>query len=272
MTKRVLVVHSAECGETDTAAEGVARYLQGRRLPVHYTVDANSHVQMLALTADCRAARGLPPADGIHIEHAGRASQTPAEWADPYSDAMLGRSAILAAKACIQFNIPPVHLTGPAVKNGRGIVGHHDITVAYNVKGGHTDPGVNFPWRHWLDMIAINMLALRPPAPPAAPTPPPPPPAPVPGPDIVAVLKYLALLLFSMKVKAAGGATWHEGSGTVEEVKVIQAGLQKAGHTISVDGSYGPATKREVVIFQSWRRMPADGVVGIDTLNALYPG
>ena len=159
MTKRVLVCHTAECSETDTAAEGVARYLQGRHLPVHYTVDSNSHVQMLPLTADCRAARGLPAADGIHIEHAGRASQTPAEWADTYSDIMLGRSALLAARACIQFGIPARHITGVAVKNGRGIVGHHDVSVAYNVVGGHWDPGPAFPWDHYINMVAINLTS-----------------------------------------------------------------------------------------------------------------
>jgi hypothetical protein len=153
MPKRLIVIHTAECGETLKADTSVAAYLRSRNLPVHYVVDADSHVKMLELADRCGAARGLPSRDGVHIEHAGTAHQTPAQWADDYSVKMLHISAMLAAHAASELGIPVRHVRGQAVRTGSGFCGHIDVTNAYGVRGGHWDPGPSFPWEWYLDLV-----------------------------------------------------------------------------------------------------------------------
>lgn len=158
MPKRVIVIHTAECGESANADKGIENTLKSRRIPVTRIFDADSEIQMLDIRAACGAARGLPKADGVHYEHAGFARQTPDEWADPYSEAMLRRSAARAAQDAAELGIPAVHLTPAQVRaGGRGFCGHIDVTNAYQVRGGHWDPGPNFPWDHYLDMVRSHM-------------------------------------------------------------------------------------------------------------------
>jgi len=97
----------------------------------------------------------MPRDAGVHSEHAGRASQTQEQWRDEYSTDMLERSAFQHAKDAIALSIPPVHLTGDAVRTGRGFVGHWDISQAYGVTGGHWDPGPSFPWDWYLGRVAF---------------------------------------------------------------------------------------------------------------------
>ena len=154
MTKRLIVIHTAECGESANADKGIHNTLVSRRIPVHRIFDADSEIQMLDITAPCGAARGLPRADGIHYEHAGTARQNAEEWADGYSVEMLERSAIRAAEDSLAENIPVFRLTeGADVRGGSGFCGHIDITNAYDVKGGHWDPVPSFPWDYYLGRV-----------------------------------------------------------------------------------------------------------------------
>jgi N-acetyl-anhydromuramyl-L-alanine amidase AmpD len=45
-----------------------------------------------------------------------------------------------------RYQIPIKHVVGGQVLKGTGICGHHDITIAKKVAGGHTDPGANYPF------------------------------------------------------------------------------------------------------------------------------
>lgn len=169
MTKRVIVVHTAESGETPGAAEGVTNYLEHRGLPVTRVFDADSETQMLDIRADCSGARGLPKADGVHYEHAGRAEQSAADWSDPYSTQMLDRSARRAAEDATELKIPVVRLTPQQVKAGAsGFCGHIDVTNAYQIRGGHWDPGPGFPWDRYLDLVRKYQGETTAPVPPAA--------------------------------------------------------------------------------------------------------
>ena len=51
--------------------------------------------------------------------------------------------------------------------------------------------------------------------------------------------------------------------------RAVQQALTTAGHTISVDGHYGPGTRRELVIFQQHRGLVGDAILGPLTLAAL---
>lgn len=153
----LLVVHTAECAEVSTAAENLQAWTAGpqaSRASWHYAVD-NDSVTQSVLEKDIAWHAGPVNAFSIGIEHAGRASQTAAEWADDYSRAVLENSAQLAAEICVRWSIPIARLTADDLKAGkrRGICGHVDVTNGLTGGKGHTDPGTSFPWDAWLARV-----------------------------------------------------------------------------------------------------------------------
>lgn len=119
----------------------------------HNCVDNNSVVQCV-LEKD--VAHHAPGANhnGIGIEHAGYASQSRAQWLDEYSTAELRVSAKLVADLCSRWSIPIAKLSVEELRAGkRGICGHLDVTNAFNGGEGHQDPGPNFPWTEYLEMV-----------------------------------------------------------------------------------------------------------------------
>jgi len=52
-------------------------------------------------------------------------------------------------------------------------------------------------------------------------------------------------------------------------VREVQQLLRRAGYSITVDGDFGPSTKRAVVAFQKASKITVDGVVGPETFEAL---
>lgn len=159
----LVCIHTAECAETPKAAENVAAYFAGAQAPqasAHYTVDCDSVVQSVEEAAISWHA-GPVNAYSIGIEHAGTAAQTPAQWDDDYSQQMLKLSAALVASICKRYNIPCVRLTATDLEVGKrdGITGHVDVTNGLQSGRGHWDPGPNFPWAAYLDMIRANIDA-----------------------------------------------------------------------------------------------------------------
>ena len=153
---RLIVIHTVEAPERGTIAEDVARNWFAKseaKSSSHYIVDNDSIVRCVDEANTAWAAPGAN-ADGIQIEHAGYAAQTPGQWADDYSRAMLDLSARLTADLCRRYGIPAVHLTPAQLASGaRGIIGHIDATNAYGPRGGHTDPGPSFPWDAYLAKV-----------------------------------------------------------------------------------------------------------------------
>jgi hypothetical protein len=92
--------------------------------------------------------------NGIHLEHAGYAAQSAADWSDPYSETMLQLSAPLAADICTRWKIPIVFCPAVDIANGHGgITTHAEVTIAYHTVGGHTDPGPGFPMAHYINLV-----------------------------------------------------------------------------------------------------------------------
>lgn len=56
------------------------------------------------------------------------------------------------------------------------------------------------------------------------------------------------------------------------EVKELQKRLLAAGHTVGVDGDFGPGTEKAVKAFQKANGLEEDGVVGVDTAAAIDRG
>jgi N-acetyl-anhydromuramyl-L-alanine amidase AmpD/LysM repeat protein len=160
---RLVIIHDMESPEKTGTAEAVAAYFArtDREASAHYNVDADSIVQSVRDGDTAFAAKGAN-ADGLHIEHAGYASQKRRDWTDPYSARMLARSARLVARLCLRYRIPVQRLTPDQVRlGGRGLCGHADVTKAYPPGSGHTDPGPGFPWPDYLKMVQAEVAALQ---------------------------------------------------------------------------------------------------------------
>ena len=163
---RLIVIHTEESQEIEGSAKRVGLWLKGRSdASAHITVDDKGWFQVVN---DSDTAWGAPGAnqDGLHAELAGQASQTPAQWADAYSTAMLSVLAKKVALWCHTYHIPAVHLTPAQVADGktRGICGHIDVTKAFpllaKMYGSHSDPGVNFPWTSFLANVQKELSLL----------------------------------------------------------------------------------------------------------------
>jgi hypothetical protein len=64
---------------------------------------------------------------------------------------MLDRAASLVASLCAKYNIPASFVEADdLIASLSGITTHHEVTKAFKVVGGHTDPGPNFPMKDFL--------------------------------------------------------------------------------------------------------------------------
>lgn len=151
----LVVVHSMEAVEASSTAENVAAWFAGPNAPkasAHFCVDADSTVQCVRDEDTAWHAPGAN-ANGIGVEHAGYARQSAAEWDDPYSRAMLARSAELVAGLCERHDIPIVFVDAAGLlRNERGITTHAEVTKAFRLST-HTDPGAHFPMAAYLAAV-----------------------------------------------------------------------------------------------------------------------
>ncbi len=152
---RLIVIHSAECAETATAAEALQAWAAGPTAPKaswHYAVDSDSITQSVRDEDTAWHAPGVNEC-AIGVELAGRASQTTEQWADPYSAAVLRRAAALFADLCRKHSIPVRFVDAAGLQRGEaGITTHAEVSRAFK-RSTHTDPGRGFPLSDFLRMI-----------------------------------------------------------------------------------------------------------------------
>lgn len=152
----LLVLHTMENMEKPGAARNVALWFASAEAPqasAHYCIDAGEVIQCVK---DEDIAWHAPGANrnGLGLEHAGRAAQSPAEWQDPFSEAALELSANLAADLCHKWKIPAVYVpSGALLKGARGITTHMDVSRAFR-KSDHWDPGIGFPIDWYVKRVA----------------------------------------------------------------------------------------------------------------------
>jgi hypothetical protein len=169
--KPTLVVdHDMEAAERSTTAENCAGYFAttDRVASVQFNVDNDSTVRSVPDTVEgYHAGRGEINRCSAGIEHAGFASQTYDQWKDDYSYAMIwGQSARLHAALHLAYGIPLEFVDAAALRAGRrhGVTTHWEVTKAFNVRGGHTDPGLHFPMGELLraarDIVTGDIVQL----------------------------------------------------------------------------------------------------------------
>ncbi len=151
----LIVIHTTEGPETPRRSEDTARWFQQTNASAHYIADPAEVTQSVReQDIAWHAGHKATNARSIGIEHCGRASQTPEEWADDASIAELARSAKLSAEICKRYNIPLKKLSLDELKAGEaGFCGHVDVTNAFNGGSGHHDPGPNWDWANYLGLV-----------------------------------------------------------------------------------------------------------------------
>lgn len=164
---RYIVIHYTAGAERNTSAEEGAVIDQNRTdgTSTHYFVDSDSVVQCVLTKNRANAARTKGNRLGIQYELCGTV-QTRAQWLDAASLPTLRNAARQVARDCRKYGIPVRRLSVAETRAAwydfpagpQGIVGHVDCTYAYPEDGGdHTDPGTQFPWDVFLDMVRAEL-------------------------------------------------------------------------------------------------------------------
>lgn len=155
---QLVVIHTTEGSAHAQSAEDGAAYDQRRTdgTSTHYFHDSNSTVQCVRTADQAHTARTQGNRRGIHHELCGR---TTIDWSGTYAQAMLRQAAKQCARDAKKWDIPVRKLTAAQVADGvKGFCGHVEITKAFPAdRGTHTDPGPNFPWPQFLDLVRAEM-------------------------------------------------------------------------------------------------------------------
>lgn len=250
---RLIIVHTMEYPERSNGAEWCAGYFSAGGAPnasAHWAVDNDSVVGMVREADTAWAAPGAN-ADGIQIEHAGYAGQGPGGWADQYSQALLGRSAAVAAGAAARWGIPLRRLTNTQLASGyAGFVGHNQVSAVYKLST-HWDPGPAFPWDQYMRLVAGGRVLGAPAGAVPARTGPIEPRGPFPLPDghwygvddgtLYSHSGFRAADRFAIGlIQAKLGVTPRTGRFRGDTYTAVRG--WQARHRLAVDGKVGPAT------------------------------
>jgi hypothetical protein len=141
-----------EAPEAGQTAENVAAYFKRVDASSHWCVDNNSRVRVVR---DEDTAWTMPPTNdwSLNIEMAGYAGQSNIQWHDGYSLAVLDIAAVCAAEWCKKYTIPVRRLTSAQLQaKQKGFAGHVDVNRAFRASD-HSDPGPNFPWRDFFNLV-----------------------------------------------------------------------------------------------------------------------
>ena len=152
-----------EAPEKGKTAESCAWFFQNANPTgsTHLCIDDNSIVQSVPFDHEAAGARGRLYRGktvndwAVHFEHAGYARQTPAEWADQYSqsNAVLVRDR--RGERVQRLRHPGGRVDAVGLRSGaKGITTHAAVSAAFKVSGGHTDPGPGVPMARYVSAVA----------------------------------------------------------------------------------------------------------------------
>lgn len=148
-----IVIHGTVSPCQRGGARSVARYFQSSSAggSAHYVVDPGEVVQCYDERTICWHAP--PNANSIGIELCDPQKGASGRWQDDDHEAMLKRAAALVRQVAARWDIPLRKLTVAQVRAGAaGICGHVDVSAAFH-QTDHSDPGPNFPWPEFMQMV-----------------------------------------------------------------------------------------------------------------------
>lgn len=264
LRKKGVIIHTSESGDSShdslisVMSRPGTRPVDGSNPPTFYgssyhaIANAKTGTYTQVLGADC-GPFSAPPLnkDYWHICMPGYSAQTREQWLDVASSNEIQAVAQFIVDKSGVDGFPPIQLTSGEIGAGRhGYCGHRDVTYGFHIAGGHTDPGVGFPW----DVLAQRILALlmSPPQPPAPPVPPVPP---VPQPGFDPANRHWGIWPAIPKPRTAQGATG-------DHVRYLQGVYRAVGLGGTVDGVFGPNTDRRTRDYQKAHGFVVDGIVG----------
>jgi N-acetyl-anhydromuramyl-L-alanine amidase AmpD len=154
-----IVLHDEEAPN----AKGAAAYFRSADSggSAHLCVDQDECYRCLPNTAIPWGAASAFGANthGFHIEQAGYAGWTKAQWETHANE--LERAAYKTAVHCHVFKIPPVFVTAEHLPAKHGITTHAEISAASRrldpgnaSRYSHHDPGPGWPREHFMRLVA----------------------------------------------------------------------------------------------------------------------
>lgn len=147
---QIAVVHTYECPRGDDL-ENRAAYQE--RAGSSYTMLIGTARTLRANDDDYSpwAAAYTGNLRGLHASFLAYAGDSRKTWLDHWVQLNLGADVV--ADWCRRYGIPPVKINAAQVRAGqRGICGHGDVSGAWR-ETDHTDPGANFPWDMFIDLV-----------------------------------------------------------------------------------------------------------------------
>lgn len=160
-----IVLHTTDPPHGDPLAAGGARATAGyfaagspdatgrpQDTSSHLVVGPEEAIQCVRYDDVAYHARGANPTS-IGVELTARAAFTGADWMDARAEAMLERAADLVADIASTRNVPLEFVDAAGLLRGaRGLTTHAQVALAFK-QTTHTDPGVNFPLEHFIDLV-----------------------------------------------------------------------------------------------------------------------
>jgi len=151
---RLIVLHSTEGGTARGAAGWFAA--DASEGSTHVVVDDEECYLTLPEDVVPWGAKGdAVNEDGLHVEMAGYAKWSRDEWLERRK--RIENAAAVVLDWAKRYDVPLVFLDADALRaagnDARGITSHREITKAYDISGGHQDPGPDFPIDVFMELV-----------------------------------------------------------------------------------------------------------------------
>jgi N-acetyl-anhydromuramyl-L-alanine amidase AmpD len=156
-----IVIHATCSATVNGGAVNNAHYFQDPNSGglAHYVVDPGNIVQCCPENTACwhappnHGSVGIELTDPEGAENIQSGASDPHRWGNPDHEKMLALGARLTWEIASRHNIPLVRVSAADLVSGkRGVCGHVDVSQAFH-QSDHNDPGSDFPWAHFMDLV-----------------------------------------------------------------------------------------------------------------------